>query len=146
LVGSTFREIQEWAEEVGFKTHWNTGRWCQGAGYASTQVPYYRLGNTIQEFFYFSKKSAQIVVPHPDVFNFAPNPAEARTHPFEKPIELMTEIITTFTQAGAMIVVPFAGSGHTLLAAHNQNSTAIGWDISSEFKRRYIAKVTNLAR
>jgi DNA modification methylase len=41
-----------------------------------------------------------------------------------KPIELITRHITNSTDAGALVVDPFAGSGSTLIACHGTHRTA----------------------
>lgn len=137
-----FDNLQKWGEEIGFRTHWYTGRWCQGSGYSSTRLPYYRLGNSIQEFFYFSKGTGHIIIPHADEFRFPPTPLDARIHPYEKPIELMEDILSTFIHPGSRVIDTFAGSGHCLIAGHNLKCHAVGFDLSTQCKKRYTAKIS----
>jgi hypothetical protein len=46
------------------------------------------------------------------------NEEHQRVHPTEKPIALLSEIITRWTDRKAIVADPFAGSGSTLIAAH----------------------------
>lgn len=136
-----FKQIQEWGEEAGFRVSWYTGRWYQGQGYASTQTPYYKLGNTIQEFFYFAKGSPTIQLPHPDVFECPPDPIDSRTNKYQKPILLMDQILSTFIDAGSKVLDCFTGSGHCLIAAFKNKCTAVGFDLSNDQKNGYKAEV-----
>ena len=41
------------------------------------------------------------------------------------------------------MMVPFLGSGNTLLAASNCNMTGFGYDLGQEYKNAYLARVQN---
>lgn len=58
---------------------------------------------------------------------------EQGLHPTQKPVALFDYLIRTYTQAGALVVDPFAGSGTTLIAARNLNRRYIGGDITPEY-------------
>jgi len=61
-------------------------------------------------------------------------PKEERTsHPTQKSIKLMTQLILTYTDEGATICDPFAGSGTTLIAGHKLGRKAIGFEIDEDF-------------
>ena len=78
---------------------------------------------------------------HSDTF-FYPSPhTSKRIHPTERSIPLMEEVLTTFTPPGSNILVPFLGSGATLLAANNQKMTGIGYDLSEAYKNAYMIRV-----
>jgi site-specific DNA-methyltransferase (adenine-specific) len=66
-----------------------------------------------------------------DVFEWE---REALTyHPCQKPLQVISRLISTFTAEGAVILDPFMGSGTTLVAARNLGRRAIGIEID----RRY---------
>lgn len=44
--------------------------------------------------------------------------SRARLHPTQKPTRLLAQIMTRWTKPGSLIADPFAGSGSTILAAH----------------------------
>jgi DNA modification methylase len=64
---------------------------------------------------------------------------EGRTHPTEKPVELMLWCITfafesTYLDLGATLILdPFMGSGTTLRAAKNLGRKAIGIEIEEKY-------------
>lgn len=56
-----------------------------------------------------------------------------RTHPCEKPVELLQEIIRTVSPLGGLIVDPFSGSGSTGRAAVAEGRRFIGFDRDARF-------------
>ena len=54
-------------------------------------------------------------------------------HPTEKPIGLMSEILSDFTAPGQTVCDPFMGSGTTLVAAKNLGRRAIGIEIEERY-------------
>lgn len=51
---------------------------------------------------------------------------QSLTHPNEKPVELLEQLIEATTTPGALILDPFAGSGSTLVAAAKQGASTSG--------------------
>lgn len=74
-------------------------------------------------------------------FHFTPVPPQKKHHPTQKPLELYRELHETFSFEGAKILVPFAGSGASLLGAHLCGRSAIGWDLNEQFKGGYLQMV-----
>jgi len=62
-----------------------------------------------------------------------PNPNHASMHPTQKPLDLMTYLVKTYTLAGEIVIDPFAGSGTTLRAAQLLGRRYIGCDLSAEY-------------
>lgn len=58
---------------------------------------------------------------------------ELRYHPTQKPLWVMTDIVSMFTDPGEVILDPFAGSGATLIAARDTGRRAIGIEQSLEY-------------
>lgn len=54
-------------------------------------------------------------------------------HPTQKPVELMERLILKFSDAGATVLDPFAGSGSTLIAARNVNRHYIGFELDEQY-------------
>ena len=136
-----FQEVQEWAKMVGFKTHWYHGEWYKGKGFGHTRNPQWTLNHSREPFFYFKKGSPEIIIPHVDVYEYLPNPVSKRLHPYEKPVPLMLDILRTFITPGSHILVPFCGSGNTLLAAAKHQCKSVGFDKSEDYRDRYLLKV-----
>jgi len=59
-------------------------------------------------------------------------PPSIRSHPFEKPQDLLTFLITNSTFKGETILDPFAGSGSTLKAARSAGRQALGFEKDPE--------------
>jgi DNA modification methylase len=54
---------------------------------------------------------------------------------------MITELIKIFTAPNSHVMVPFLGSGNSLLAASNAGCTAFGWDLGSEYKDAFTKRV-----
>ena len=50
----------------------------------------------------------------------------------------MDEILQTFARPGDRVLVPFAGSGKTLVAAWKLGMTPVGFDLAQQNKDSYI--------
>ena len=55
------------------------------------------------------------------------------SHPSQKPIELMKELVTEYSKEGDNILEPFAGSGSTLVACKHLNRNCVGIEISEKY-------------
>ena len=53
----------------------------------------------------------------------------------------MQEILQTFAWEGSIIMVPFLGSGATLVAAYREGINGFGWDLQEEYKEMFLAAV-----
>jgi DNA modification methylase len=54
---------------------------------------------------------------------------------------MMEEILSTFVWKGARVMVPFLGSGNTMLAAHNLEMTSFGFELSKSYKDSFLVRV-----
>jgi len=136
-----FKDIQTWAEQAKFRTSHYTGKWVKGVNMSHTRNPYHTLGHSMEEFFYFKKGSPELSEPRSDLFLFTPTITSQKSHPYEKPIVLLKEILRVFINPGQKIVVPFAGSGNTLIAGFNYKCSCVGFDISENYKKSYTLKL-----
>lgn len=110
------------------------------------RAPQYYFGNAYEPFYYARKGNAVIHAFHQgrsNVFEFKGVPREEPTHPTQRPIELMREIIKCFQNPNlTKLLVPFLGGGNTLLAANNLNiHNAWGYDIYQPFKDTFVKVV-----
>ncbi len=64
---------------------------------------------------------------------FTAKGSERPDHPCPKPLPLMRRLIEQFTDAGDLILDPFAGSGTTLRAAKDLGRRAIGIEINPDY-------------
>jgi site-specific DNA-methyltransferase (adenine-specific) len=68
--------------------------------------------------------------------------ADRPDHPCPKPSALMRRLVEQFTDPGETILDPFAGSGTTLLAAKQLGRKAIGIELSEEYCRVAVERLT----
>jgi DNA modification methylase len=95
-----------------------------------TLSPKRHLGSAAEYFFYATKGDPEInKMGRNNVFSYKPVPAKRKVHPTERPLALIGEVLCTFSLEGSRVLVPFAGSGKTLLAAFNNKRIAVGFDL-----------------
>lgn len=59
-----------------------------------------------------------------------------KIHPTQKPITLLEKLIGIFTDPGDVVIDPVAGSGATLIAAHNLGRRGYGFEIKKDFYKQ----------
>ena len=138
-----FESIYQWLTETGFKLRRIPAIWTKSGG--QTMQPSKILANSYEMFFYASKGNP-ILAKEGRINNFQ-YPAlsgSQKSHPTERPIEMITDVITTFAFEGSKVLVPFAGSGNTLLAAAMNKMLPIGYDLTNEYRNSYVLKCEQL--
>lgn len=133
--------------ETGFQLKEIPAIWIKPTG--QTNQPTIYMGNCVEYFLYARKGSdfqsgAFLNKPgRRNVFEFNIVSYTKTIHPTERPIEMMEEILETFVLPGKdkKVLVPFLGSGNTLLAAANLGMEAWGYDLTKIFKDAYIERV-----
>ena len=126
---------------VGFKVDPIPAIWYKPGG-GVTSSPNTKLARTYEPFFICSKgdpilraRGRSNVFPIPGV------PPSKRIHATERPVDLMQEILKTFVYPGARVIVPFLGSGNTLIACYKEGMVGFGYDLSEEHKRGFLIRV-----
>jgi site-specific DNA-methyltransferase (adenine-specific) len=118
------------------------GIWYKGA-VGQTNSPNIYLASCYEPFIYIRKGSPSIVRQgRSNVFAYKPVPSAKKIHPTERPVELIQDVMQTFCWDGARCMVPFLGSGNSILAASNLGMTAFGWDLAQDHKNGYIVRVS----
>ena len=56
-----------------------------------------------------------------------------KIHPTQKPVKLLKELISIFTDLGDVVIDPCAGSGSTLRAAYELGRSAYGFEVDRKF-------------
>ena len=68
-----------------------------------------------------------------DLVTFPKLNSSQMVHPTEKPVGLLTSLITSVTKPGDLILDPFAGSGSTLVAAKKTGRRFIGVELDDQY-------------
>ena len=59
-----------------------------------------------------------------------------KIHPTQKPIKVLKQLISLFTDEGDVVIDPVAGSGSTIRASLELNRKAYGFEIKKDFYRQ----------
>jgi DNA modification methylase len=138
-----FETIYTLIEKNNFSTTRLVGHWIKPSG--QTNHPSKYLANACEDFFYAWKGSPTLArAGRTNVFAYNPVPATKKIHPTERPLELMQEILSTFAWEGSRILVPFLGSGKTILAAESLSMLAVGFELSKQYKEAFIIQASEM--
>lgn len=138
-----FEKVYLELNNVGFTTTRMCGIWTKGSG--QTMQPQTRLANTYEMFFYAWKgQPALNKAGRGNDFRFSPVPPNQKTHPTERPTELMKEIYNTFAFPGSRVLIPFLGSGNGLIAAHELGMSPVGFELSKGYRDSFLVKVHSM--
>jgi len=125
----------------GFSTTRMCGIWTKGTS-GQNMNPQTRLANSYEMFFYAWKGSPALAKPgRGNDFHYSPVPATQKTHPTERPVELMKDIYETFGFPGSRVMIPFLGSGSGLVAAHSLGMNAFGYELSKAYRDSFLVKI-----
>jgi len=132
-------------EKNHFSTTRLTGHWVKPIG--QTNQPSRYLASAVEEFYYAWKGTPTLARSgRTNVFAYNPVPASSKVHPTERPLELMQEILSTFTWEGSRVLIPFLGSGKTLIAAETLSMNAIGFELSASYKEAFVVQASERIR
>jgi len=138
-----FESIYSMIVNAGFKTTRMCGIWTKPSG--QSMRPELYLANSYEMFFYAWKgRPALNKMGRRNVFDTPPVPVNQKTHPTERPVELMKEIYETFAFPGSRVLIPFLGSGNGLIAAHSLGMAPVGFDLSKGYRDSFLVKVNSL--
>jgi len=125
------------------KTTRLTGKWIKPSG--QSMQPSYNLSNAVEEFFYAHKGRPILAKPgRSNVFNYSPVYHSSKTHPTERPVALMQDIIETFSFENSQVIVPCCGSGNTIIASYLSGRKAFGYELSEEYKESFVITCNQL--
>ena len=142
--GFQWRElVREILQAVGYKVPEIPAVWTKTIGI--TSAPMYNLGSAWECFYYARKGTPELVCPG-KINVFRSEGSKQRIHPTERPVDLIFDIITTFIKPGSKILVPFLGSGNTLVAADVAKCSAVGFELSEAYKKAFMVKLVGNSR
>jgi len=138
-----FQLITDLIRKTGFTLFAVPAIWRKPNG--QTMQPNTRLANCYETFFYAHKGQGVLNKPgRSNVFEFPPLHESKKWHPTQRPHDLMVEILDTFSPEGSQGVVPFLGSGATLLAATSCSRSAFGYDNDPNNRAAYIQHINEV--
>lgn len=66
---------------------------------------------------------------------------EEKIHPTQKPISVLSNLISIFTDEGDIVIDPVAGSASTLIAAYGINRKSFGFEIKKDFYDKAMKRI-----
>ena len=81
---------------------------------------------------------------YPTTLIEAYQPPKSKTHPTEKPVELMEYLVRTYTNPGDLVVDPFCGTGSTAVACRNSGRRFLGGDTNEAYVDTALKKLAVL--
>jgi len=138
-----FDYIAQTIRRTGFHLFAIPGIWTKSHG--QTMQPNTRLANCYEMFFYAHKGQGVLNKPgRSNIFDFPALNESKKIHPTERPMLLMQEIIETFSEPNSQGIVPFLGSGTTILAASETGRHCFGYDNDENNRNAYLARINEL--
>jgi ParB/RepB/Spo0J family partition protein len=138
-----FEVVYQSLSKAGFRGSRLASLWVKESTTGQSMQPTTYLASIYEPFFYMRKGSPIITRQgRTNVFQYKVVPSQKKIHPTERPIELMQDVLQTFGWEGCRVLVPFLGSGNTLLAASNLGMTAFGFELSEAYKNSFVLRVS----
>lgn len=119
--------------------------WAKTQGQTLQPEIYFARG---YEPFFMCRKGKPVMVERGrlNVFNFPGVAGKSKYHPTQRPTELIKEIFSTIGAGRQHVLVPFLGSGATLLACYDMGFQGFGFDINGEYKDKFMLAVEEQTR
>lgn len=138
---SNYSLVLDTLRGVGFSVNDVPAIWYKG-DQGQTNQPDVLLANCYESFFVARKGMPVLRTPgRSNVFQCTPVAGHKKIHATERPLDLMKSILMTFASPGQHVVIPFMGSGVTLLAAYYLDMTGFGWDLDEGVKNSFLLRV-----
>ncbi len=141
-----YREVCDALTSAGFLVDEVPSLWIKPQG--QTNQEKLKLARAHEPFIYGRKPGAEFGIfkeGRINVFDFSGVYPADKYHPTQRPQDLMTEIIKTFgahlPPKKKKILVPFLGSGATILAANKLGYDAFGWDNNPDYKGKFLVEM-----
>lgn len=134
--------LTQQAIKAGFTIAPVPGLWVKQNFAGQTQSPKFVLANCYEPFLILRKGSPELIKQGAgNVFTATPVAPQNKIHPTERPENLITDILNVFCTPGNFILVPFAGSGATMLTAEKLKMHSVGFDVVNDYRNRYLLRV-----
>lgn len=136
-----YQPLYQLLTKAGWNVRYIPAMWYAVGG-AQTNAPEVNLASSYEPFFVCSKgKPVLQQRGRSNVFMYNKLSPDKKIHPTEKPLDLMIEILSTFSRPGARCYSAFLGSGVDIRAALKTDRMLEGRDLNEEVKKRFLVKV-----
>lgn len=113
------------------------GYWVKPSG--ASMRPEENLAMCHESFMILKKGRPLLNMPGAgNTFIFNPVQPNVKVHPTERPADMIAKILAIFCKAGSNVLVPFAGSGRTLIEAYKMSMTGVGFDLTPQYRDSFI--------
>lgn len=127
-----FHIVRQMFLDAGWLVHIKPMIWVKGST-GQTNVPYAWPSSCYEMLLFMRKPGSKLKVEgQPDWLQFPIVDSSKKIHQFEKPIDLLKELIKRTCSQGSKVLDPFAGSAATLEAATLCKCESVGFEISQE--------------
>lgn len=138
-----YADVARWIAEAGWKIRPIPIIWIKETG--QTNQPGMYLATNMEMCFYARKGNAKIVKQgHNSTYEYRTVSAARKIHATEKPANMLLELFGTFVHENSNILIPFLGSGASILAASDMGCTSVGFDLSETHRNRFIGERVTL--
>lgn len=116
------------------------GIWVKPSG--QTMAPEYNLANCYEPFF-ICRKGQPVLSKrgHSNVFQYPHVPDSSKYHPTQRPLELMSDLLSVFTIPMQICLIPCLGSGVTLRSCYLSGLKGFGYDLSDKYLDKFLLAV-----
>lgn len=134
------QEVYEHLTAAGWQVDEIPAIWTKTNGQTLQPELYFARG---YEPFYLCRKGKPVMAERGrlNVFHCPGVPPKQKWHPTQRPLELVSEILTTLGAGQQQVFVPFLGSGATLLSCYDVGFQGFGFDLNGEYKDKFMLAV-----
>lgn len=122
---------------AGFGVHPLPYVWIRlGTGYQSLNPSRY-FASGVDHALIFTKGNPQLILPGKPNFSLERALTDSmKTHPLERPVPLVSELLETLALPGSLVFDPFAGGASTIKACIASTMKGIGCELDSDYYKR----------
>jgi DNA modification methylase len=133
-------------EDIGFNVNKVPCVWTKrgGAGVGGSDFSY--SSNYEVCFFCMKGRRSLNKLGQPNVWEEQRVAPQRKIHPTEKPTSLIRRCVEQSSQAGELVIDPFAGSGSTLIGALECNRQAWGCELDKEYYGKIVIRLEEMQR
>ena len=141
---SNYTMILEVARELGYGVQEIPFIWAKANAQAQNNQPRQRMSNVYETALVLSLGKPTLAKSAPrNLLSYNQVASKHKVHPTEKPIELLEDLFSFFALPNSKMISPFLGSGNSILAARNIQVHCHGFDLSEDYRSKYVARVSS---